>query len=61
MTEYFGLDQAMKYMGFKSYNAIYRYIDEGLPVYKIGKSKRIRKSDIDQFMAEHKVIANQDK
>lgn len=61
MTEYFSYQQAMQYMGFKSPVTLRKYIDDGLPTIKIGKSKRISKSDIDEFMAAHRVVANKDK
>lgn len=61
MTEYFNYQQAMKYMGFKSPVTLRTYIKQGLPTIKIGKSKRIAKSDIDKFMADHRVVATQDK
>ena len=61
MTEYFSYQQAMQYMGFKSPVTLRAYIKQGLPTIKIGKSKRIAKSDIDKFMADHRVVATQDK
>lgn len=60
MTEYFSLEQAKNYMGFKSYDALKRYIELGLPVITVGRSKRISKTAIDKFMADHTVIAGQD-
>lgn len=61
MTEYFSYQQAMKYMGFKTQDTLRTYIKQGLPTIKVGKSKRIAKSDIDKFMANHRVVANQHK
>ena len=61
MTEYFSYQQAMKYIGVKSPVTLRTYIKQGLPTIKIGNSKRISKSDIDKFMAEHRVVATQDK
>lgn len=61
MTEYFSFEQAKKYMGFNSYDALYKYIKQGLPTIKVGNSKRIAKSDIDKFMASHRVIVTQNK
>ena len=61
MTEYFSYQQAMKYIGVKSPVTLRKYINDGLPTIQIGKSKRIAKSDIDKFMAEHRVVATQDK
>lgn len=51
----------MAYMGFKSPKLLNQYISQGLPTIQIGNSKRIAKSDIDKFMAEHRVVASQDK
>ena len=53
--------QAMNYMGFTSMASLYGYIKQGLPTIEVGKSKRIAKSDIDKFMAAHRVVATQDK
>lgn len=61
MTEYFSYQQAMKYIGVKSPATLQKYISDGLPTIKVGKSKRIAKADIDKFMAEHRVVATQDK
>ncbi len=52
-TEYFSYKQAMKYMGFNSYNNLREAIKLGLPVIEFGKSKRISKSAIDKFMQDH--------
>lgn len=55
MAEYLSYQEAMKYLGFKArnYQALNRYINEGLPVIQVGNSKRISKTAIDKFMAEH--------
>ena len=60
MTEYMSYKQAMNYMGFTSMMSLYKYIELGLPTIKVGNSKRIAKSDIDKFMANHRVVAAQD-
>lgn len=52
-TEYFSYKQAMKYMGFNSYDSLRETIKLGLPVIELGKSKRISKSAIDKFMQDH--------
>lgn len=57
MTEYMSYTQAMKYLGFKSRSALETYIAAGLPVIKVGRSKRISKTAIDKFMAEHQTAA----
>ena len=61
MTEYFSYREAMEYMGFKTQDTLREYIKQGLPTIQVGKSKRIAKSDIDKFMADHRVVATQDK
>ena len=61
MTEYFSYKQAMQYMGFTSPVTLKQYIKQGLPTIKVGNSKRIAKSDIDKFMAAHRVVATRDK
>ena len=57
MTEYMSYTQAMKYLGFKSRSALETYIAAGLPVIKVGRSKRISKTAIDKFMQEHQTAA----
>ena len=61
MTEYLSYNDAMKYMGFNSPITLRKYIYEGLPTIQVGRSKRISKSAIDKFMADHTVVATQDK
>ena len=53
MTEYFGFKEAMQYLGIKSHKTLNYYIKQGLPVIKFGKSKRISKTAIDEFMQAH--------
>ncbi|MFR0500034.1 DNA-binding protein [Limosilactobacillus reuteri subsp. suis] len=61
MAEYFSYTRAMQYMDIKSLTTLRKYISDGLPTIQFGNSKRIAKSDIDKFMAEHRVVAAQDK
>lgn len=56
-VEYLSFKEAMKYLGMKSPITLKTYIDEGLPVIKVGKSKKISKSAIDDFMKEHERTA----
>ncbi|MCI7633657.1 MAG: DNA-binding protein [Lactobacillus johnsonii] len=55
--EYFTLKQAMNYTGVKSYDSLREMINTGLPVVKYGKTKKISKTAIDEFMKEHEVVA----
>lgn len=61
MTEYLSYREAMQYMGFKTQDTLRKYINDGLPTIQVGNSKRISKSAIDKFMADHTVVATQDK
>lgn len=54
-TEYFSYTDAMKYMGIKSPVTFREYVKRGLPIIVIGKSKRISKTAIDEFMKAHTV------
>lgn len=47
---------AMKYLGIKSPTTLRSYIRQGLPIIKIGNSKKISKSAIDEFMKEHQKV-----
>lgn len=55
--EFINYREAMTLLGIKTHNTLYRYIDAGLPVYVVGKSKRIKKSDIIEFMEAHKQVS----
>ena len=61
MTGYFNYKQAMEYMNIKSKTTFGKYLKQGLPTIRVGKSKRIAKSDIDKFMAEHRVVVKSEK
>lgn len=53
MAEYMSYKAAAEYLGLKTQNTLRKYIEAGLPVIQVGKSKRISKTAIDKFMAEH--------
>lgn len=53
MAEYMSYKAATEYLGLKTQNTLREYIKQGLPVIKVGRSKRISKTAIDKFMAEH--------
>lgn len=57
MTEYLKIIEAQKYLGLKSYATLKKLIKSGLPVVEIDGTKLISKTDIDNFMNDHKVIA----
>lgn len=59
MAGYFNYKQAMEYMNIKSKTTFGKYLKQGLPTIQVGKSKRIAKSDIDEFMAAHRVVVKQ--
>lgn len=61
MTSYFSYTEAKDYMGLKSLTTLRAYIKQGLPTIRVGKSKRISKSDIDDFMAAHRVVVKPEK
>lgn len=46
MTEYMTLKTAMKYLGIGNYGTLREYIKQGLPVIKVGRSKRISKTTL---------------
>lgn len=49
--------RAMEYLGLKSYHSLTKLINQGLPVIEVGKSKKISRNDIDDFMNSHKHTA----
>lgn len=56
-TEFLNYKKAMEMLGVKTYKALNYYIAQGLPVYVVGKSKRVKKSDIIEFMEAHKQVS----
>lgn len=60
-TEYLTLKEAMKYMGFTTYDSLRKVIKAGLPVIHFDGSKRISKTAIDEFMQAHTVVANKER
>lgn len=54
-SEYMNQKEAMNYLGFSSVYALYEMVNNGLPYYVVGKSKRYSKRAIDEFMDQHKV------
>lgn len=55
--EYLTFKEAYEYLGFATYDSLRELIKVGLPVVIVGKSKKIRKTDIDNFMKEHTITA----
>ncbi|WP_278915029.1 helix-turn-helix domain-containing protein [Ligilactobacillus agilis] len=56
MNEYMTYKEAYQLLGFKSYKGLNQLINEGLPVIVVGKSKRISKKDLDEFMAKNRKV-----
>ena len=54
-VEYLSYKQAMEILGLRNYRTLTAYIKAGLPVIEVAKSKRIKKSDLDDFMTSHYV------
>ncbi len=48
--------EAQTYLGFKSPASLREYIQKGLPIIKVGKSKRIDKDDLKKFIQDHKEV-----
>ncbi|TPR43577.1 DNA-binding protein [Apilactobacillus micheneri] len=47
--------QTLKYLNIHSYNTLYKYIKDGLPVVVIGKAKRIDKNKLDEFISSRTI------
>lgn len=43
----------MNYLGFNSYKTLKQLVTAGLPIIQVGKTKKISKSAIDEFMKDH--------
>ena len=54
-VEYLSYKKAMEILGLRNYRTLTAYIKAGLPVIEVAKSKRIKKSDLDDFMTSHYV------
>lgn len=59
MAEYFTYKEAMKYLGINSYQGLRKLIGAGLPVIQVGKTKKISKHAIDEFMADHQQVVSE--
>ncbi|WP_373879554.1 helix-turn-helix domain-containing protein [Levilactobacillus brevis] len=59
-THILSLKQTMDYLGIKSYNTLYRMIDNGLPVIEVGKVKRIDRDKLDAFLSDKTVVSGHD-
>lgn len=60
MTEvqqrYLSYTEAMEALNIKSPITFRKYIKAGLPTISVGKSKRVDRLDIDEFMSKHRYI-----
>lgn len=54
IQRYMKYSEAMRYLNIKTYNSLYKFIDNGLKVVKVGDTKRIDRVDADKFMEAHK-------
>ena len=48
--------EAQNFLGFKSSPSLREYIQQGLPVVTVGKSKRIDIDDLKKFIQDHKTV-----
>lgn len=48
--------EAQNFLGFKSSASLREYIQQGLPVVTVGKSKRIDIDDLKKFIQDHKTV-----
>lgn len=56
---YLTVKEAMDYLNVKSNKTFKALISSGLPVINMGKSLRVKKDDIDEFMKAHTVVAKE--
>lgn len=54
-VEYLSYKQAMEILGLNSYKTLTAYIKAGLPVIEVAGSKKIKRTDLDDFMTSHYV------
>ncbi|WP_410476923.1 helix-turn-helix domain-containing protein [Ligilactobacillus salivarius] len=54
-SEYLSYKQAMEILGLRNYRTLTAYIKAGLPVIEVANSKRIKRTDLDDFMTSHYV------
>ena len=54
-SEYLSYKQAMEILGLRDYRTLTAYIKAGLPVIEVAGSKRIKRTDLDDFMTSHYV------
>lgn len=58
LPKYMNLQQTCQYLNVKSINTLYKLIDDGLPVIKIGRSRRVSQEAADRYM-ESKTVNKQ--
>ena len=53
VPRYFNSKQAMHYLNIKSYNTLYKLINNGLPVKTVAGVKRFDRTELDTFMSSN--------
>lgn len=53
LPEQMNYKQALQFFNVVSYNTLYKFIAQGLPVTQIGNVKRISKTNAQRFLDDH--------
>ncbi|KRL99769.1 hypothetical protein [Liquorilactobacillus satsumensis] len=53
LPRFMNYSQALKFFNIGSYNTLYKFIEVGLPVVKVGTLKRIDQQAAEEWFAQH--------
>ncbi|WP_429970745.1 DNA-binding protein [Fructilactobacillus sp. Tb1] len=56
LPEYMNYMETCQFLNLGSYNLLYKFIKNGLPVTIVGGAKRVSKTDARKFMESHAVV-----
>ena len=55
MREYLAIREACQFVSVSNNTFMNNFIGEGLPVYKIGNKQYIKKSELNNFISQHRI------
>ena len=55
LKEYLTLKEACQFVSVSHNTFTANYISKGLPIYKVGNNKYVKKSELNQFIANHRL------
>ncbi|MFT8425742.1 MAG: DNA-binding protein [Liquorilactobacillus sp.] len=55
LPRFMNYGQALKFFNIGSYNTLYQFIEDGLPIVKLGNVKRVDQKAAEEWLAQHTV------